>query len=120
MLNTLKGWFHLALSLFAQSALARTRGRLMYLRKADGPHAVTMADGTVMTRADLPPVETRRWVASRKAAVVRGVRSGLISRENALARWSLSEDEFNQWQDAVICFGEAALKVTNVKRYRQP
>ena len=46
----------------------------MYLRKIDGPRCVTLPDGTLMTRADLPPVETIRWVASRKAAVIRAVR----------------------------------------------
>jgi len=43
----------------------------MYLKKIDGPRAVTLADGTIMTRADLPRADTRRWVASRKAAVVK-------------------------------------------------
>ncbi len=47
--------------------------RSMYLKKIDGPRAVNLPDGSVMTRADLPPVETRRWVASRKAAVVKAV-----------------------------------------------
>jgi len=75
-----------------------------------------MPDGSVMTRADLPAPSTRRWVASRKAAVLRGVNSGLISREEALSRWSLSEDEFDEWQNAVENFGEPALKVTNVQR----
>jgi len=48
----------------------------MFLRKQDGPRAVTMPDGSVMTRADLPAMGTTRWVASRKAAVVRGVLGG--------------------------------------------
>ena len=56
----------------------------MYLKKVDGPRAVTLPDGTVMTRADLPAPGTRRWVASRKAAVVRAVRHGLMSRAEAL------------------------------------
>jgi len=52
----------------------------MYLKKVDGPRTVTLPDGSVMTRADLPPKSTLRWVASRKAAVVRAVAAGLISR----------------------------------------
>lgn len=92
----------------------------MFLKKVDGPRAVAMPDGTMMTRADLPPAGTRRWVASRKAAVLRGVNCGLISREDALLRWSLSQDEFDEWQNALDSFGERALKVTNVQRYRQP
>ncbi len=38
----------------------------MYLKRVDGPRAVTLPDGKVMTRADLPPPDTTRWVASRK------------------------------------------------------
>ncbi|MGR3371556.1 MAG: DUF1153 domain-containing protein, partial [Pseudooceanicola nanhaiensis] len=36
----------------------------MYLKKVNGPRAVTLPDGTVFSRADLPPPETARWVAS--------------------------------------------------------
>ncbi len=92
----------------------------MYLKKVDGPRAVTLPDGKVMTRADLPPEETRRWVASRKLAVVRGVVYGLISQSDALARYGLSKDEFNEWVSALSRHGEEALKVTNLKIYRQP
>jgi len=92
----------------------------MYLKKVDGPRAVTLADGTVMTRADLPPAKTRRWVASRKAAVVRGVIYGLITQSEALRRYEISEEEFRSWVSAVADYGEDALKATALKRYRQP
>ena len=59
-------------------------------------------------------------VASRKASVVRGVQSGLISRDDALERWHLSGDELDEWLGAVNTHGEAALKVTLVQKYRQP
>lgn len=91
----------------------------MYLKKVDGPRAVTLSDGTVMTRADLPPDSTRRWVASRKAAVVRGVVYGLISQDEAMARYGLSKDEFREWLSAVTEHGEEALKATQVQKYRQ-
>lgn len=92
----------------------------MYLKKLDGPRAVTLPDGTVMTRADLPAPDTRRWVASRKAAVVRAVDNGLISQEEALARYALSEDEFQGWINAVRTHGVEALRVTALQKYRQP
>ncbi len=92
----------------------------MYLKKVDGPRAVTLPDGTVMTRADLPPQDTRRWVASRKAAVVRGVRFGLIPLAEALKLYGLSEEEFSEWSGAVEKHGEAALKATALQKYRQP
>lgn len=95
-------------------------GKGMYLKKVDGPRSVTLADGTVMTQADLPPANTRRWVASRKAAVVRGVAYGLISQGDALKRYGLSEDEFAAWVRAVSEHGEEALKATTLQKYRQP
>lgn len=91
----------------------------MYLRKVDGPRTITLPDGTIMTRADLPDPRTRRWVASRKAAVVRAVDHGLISDVEAKATYSLSDEELQAWRDAVVKHGEAALKVTALQRYRQ-
>ncbi len=81
---------------------------------------MTLPDGTIMTRADLPNEKTRRWVASRKAAVVRAVTSGLITRNEALERYALSDEEFSEWETAVDQHGEAALKATALQRYRQP
>lgn len=92
----------------------------MYLKKVDGPRAVTLPDGSIMTRADLPPPDTTRWVASRKAAVVRGVMHGLITLAEALKTYGLSQEEFDAWLGAVERHGEAALKATALQRYRQP
>lgn len=91
----------------------------MFLKKIDGPRAVTLPDGTVLSRADLPPAETRRWVASRKVVVVRAVEHGLLSRAEALERYALSEEEFDSWQNAVVSHGIEALKVTALQKYRQ-
>lgn len=92
----------------------------MYLKKVDGPRSVTLADGSVMTLADLPPANTRRWVASRKASVVRGVAYGLISQSDALQKYQISQDEFHGWVRAVSEHGEDALKATAIQKYRQP
>ena len=91
----------------------------MYLKKVDGPRAVNLPDGTVMTLADLPSKTTRRWVASRKAAVVRGVLYGLITQAAAQERYSLSDEEFAAWVRAVSEHGEEALKATSLQKYRQ-
>nr|2JRT_A Chain A, Uncharacterized protein [Cereibacter sphaeroides] len=91
----------------------------MYLKRVDGPRQVTLPDGTVLSRADLPPLDTRRWVASRKAAVVKAVIHGLITEREALDRYSLSEEEFALWRSAVAAHGEKALKVTMIQKYRQ-
>ncbi|OWU84822.1 hypothetical protein ATO6_10930 [Oceanicola sp. 22II-s10i] len=90
----------------------------MYLKKVSGPRAVTLADGSVMTRSDLPPPDTGRWVVSRKLAVVRGVVYGLLTREEALERYGLSQEEFMGWVAAVSDHGEEALKATAVQKFR--
>ncbi|MGP3696274.1 CtrA inhibitor SciP [Rhodobacter sp. NSM] len=91
----------------------------MYLKRVDGPRQVTLPDGSVLSRADLPPPDTRRWVASRKAAVVKAVVHGLISEREALERYALSEEEFSLWRSAVVSHGEKALKVTMIQKLRQ-
>lgn len=91
----------------------------MYLKKVDGPRAITLPDGRVLTRADLPPKETRRWVASRKAVIVQAVAHGLIARAEVLQRYGLSEEEFDIWADAVKKHGISGLKVTAIQKYRQ-
>lgn len=92
----------------------------MYLKKIEAPRTVTLPNGKIMTQADLPPNDTFRWVASRKAAVVRGVLYGLLTRKEALGRYQLSDEEFDSWINAVADHGEAALKATALKKYRQP
>ncbi|SFQ41399.1 Protein of unknown function [Roseivivax halotolerans] len=91
----------------------------MYLKKIDGPRAVRLPDGTMMTRADLPPAETERWVASRKLAVVRGVRFGLITEAQAIELYGLSEEELAEWMSAAKTFGKNGLKATHVQSRRQ-
>jgi hypothetical protein len=91
----------------------------MYLKKVDGPRQITLPDGSILTRADLPPVDTRRWVASRKAIVVKAVIFGLITQSEALERYALSEEEFVLWREAVEKHGEKALRVTSIQKYRQ-
>jgi hypothetical protein len=52
----------------------------------------------MLTLDDLPPADTCRWVVRRKALVVRGVHAGLISAEDACARYGLSPEELHTWQ----------------------
>ena len=91
----------------------------MYLKKTKGPRAVTLPDGSVMTRADLPSGDTRRWVASRKALVIKALAAGLIARTEAIERYDLSEEELDLWFEAVARHGVKALKVTKIQKFRQ-
>ncbi|MFI0395281.1 CtrA inhibitor SciP [Paracoccus jiaweipingae] len=90
----------------------------MYLKKCEGPRTVILDGGEVLSLADLPQ-PGMRWVASRKACVVRAVTHGLIAREQALARYDLSEEEFDSWLAAVRKHGPKGLRVTAIQRHRQ-
>lgn len=76
--------------------------------------------GETMTIDDLPPPDTKRWVARRKAEVVAGVRAGLISLEEACRRYSLSVEEFLQWQRMIDSHGMRGLRTTRLQHYRRP
>ncbi len=91
----------------------------MYLKKVERPRAVTLPDGSSFSLADLPDRNTRRWVASRKAAVVRGVLYGLITEAEAEERYGVGRAEFVEWVCAVSEHGEAALRATALQKYRQ-
>src|SRR5690349_12234485 len=67
---------------------------------------------------DLPPSDTKRWVARRKAVVVNAVRSGAISLEEVCRRYELSVEEFLAWQHAIETHGVAGLRVTRLQIYR--
>lgn len=95
-------------------------GQAMFLKRVEGPRQVTLPDGSRISRADLPAPDTRRWVASRKALVVKAVVYGLIAESEALDRYALSPEEFALWRQAVEKHGEKGLKVTAIQRYRQP
>ena len=70
------------------------------------------------TPIDLPPPNTKRWVARRKAVVVNAVRSGAITLEEVCRRYELSVEEFLGWQRAIEAHGVAGLRVTRLQIYR--
>jgi hypothetical protein len=68
---------------------------------------------------DLPPPETERWVARRKAEVVAGVREGVISLDEACRRYRLSVDEFRSWERLYTRHGLEGLRTTRIKKFRR-
>ncbi|MGV6840519.1 MAG: CtrA inhibitor SciP [Planktomarina sp.] len=90
----------------------------MFLRKMNGPRSVELPDGTHMSRADLPPANTQRWVASRKAAVIKGVAAGLISADEACETYGLSAEELDSWRRLAAHHGEKGLKTTRLQNFR--
>lgn len=74
--------------------------------------------GSGVSLDNLPPPETKRWVIRRKAEVVAAVRAGLLSLEEACARYTLSVEEFLSWQRLVDSHGLPGLRVTRLQDYR--
>lgn len=66
----------------------------------------------------LPPEDTTRWVARRKAAVLTAIGDGRLTRAGACARYGISEAELRLWEHAVACAGIPGLRVTRVQIYR--
>ncbi|HEX3418173.1 MAG TPA: DUF1153 domain-containing protein [Stellaceae bacterium] len=68
--------------------------------------------------ADLPPPDTDRWVARRKAAVLAALRSGAITMEEACRRYALSEEELLAWQRAFEAHGLSGLRAARLRTRR--
>lgn len=75
-------------------------------------------DGAPMTEKDLPPPNTKRWVARRKAQVVAGVRAGLLTLDEACKRYTLTAEEFLSWARQIDRHGVRGLRVTRLQDYR--
>ncbi len=69
--------------------------------------------------AHLPPPTTQRWVKSRKLAVIKAIENGIISDEQACARYELSQEELDSWKKALNRYGPGALRTTHINRYRR-
>ena len=71
-----------------------------------------------MLKRALPSPDTRRWVASRKAAVVAAVNAGVIDTAEVERRYGVSEEELSGWRDALGRHGVGGLRTTRVQAYR--
>src|SRR5918999_2537427 len=91
--------------------------RMPYVAK-ERPKSVVGPDGKILTLDDLPPPDTQRWVARRKAEVVAAVRAGLLTLEEACTRYSLSSEEFTTWEQAIEKHGLGGLRVTRIQDFR--
>lgn len=74
--------------------------------------------GDIVPDDILPPTDTKRWVARRKAVIVDAVLRGDLSLDEACSRYRLSVEEFQAWQRAIEAHGVAGLRVTRLQIYR--
>ena len=77
-------------------------------------------DGSIVTIADLPSPDTKRWVIRRKAIIAAAVRGGLITLETACSRYRLNPEELLSWQYYIDRYGFSALRTTKVQYYVRP
>ncbi|MGB0411867.1 MAG: DUF1153 domain-containing protein [Pikeienuella sp.] len=66
--------------------------------------------------ANLPPADTRRWVASRKAAVVNAINGGVLKHDEAIERYGLTEEELSEWCGALASHGARGLLATRARQ----
>ena len=90
----------------------------MTLESPSRPRRVIGPEGRPLTRDDLPPADTKRWIAWRKAEVVAAVRGGLISRRDACDRYRLSPEELRAWERVIGRHGLLGLRATWLQEYR--
>jgi hypothetical protein len=69
----------------------------------------------LITLESLPPPNTERWVARRKAQVVGAVQAGLLTLDEALARYKLSLEEYAGWQRGFYRHGLRGLQITHLQ-----
>jgi hypothetical protein len=65
------------------------------LKTVVGPH------GRLLTLADLPPTNLRRWYPYHKACIASTVRGGLITIDEVCKRYRLTVEEIQTWQRAL-------------------
>jgi len=90
-----------------------------YTQIQENPDYFIGPDGRKLSKADLPPPQTKRWVARRKAEVVLAVEQGCLDQQEALERYNLTSEEFNSWIRMVQHHGVAGLRTTRIRHYRQ-
>lgn len=91
----------------------------MYSDSSGRPSSVIGPAGKPLSLDDLPPTSTKRWVIRRKAEVVTAVRAGLLTLEEACARYNLSVEEFLSWQSLIDKHGMRGLRTTRLQQYRR-
>ncbi len=69
-------------------------------------------------KANLPPIDTTRWVASRKAAVVAAVKAEVIDAAEVEQRYGVGEEELQQWIKSLEQHGVGGLRATRLQVYK--
>lgn len=91
----------------------------MQKRTEDGDTQIVEFKRRTRELGKLPPADTTRWVPRRKAEVVSAVERGILTMEEACARYSLTEEEYQSWVALVRSHGTKGLRVTRLQEYQR-
>lgn len=89
----------------------------MLEQRTDRPQSVMGPLGP-LTLDDLPSSGTTYWVSRRKAEVVAAIDGGMLTVEEAGARYRLSIEELAAWRQSIERSGIPGLRVTRNQQYR--
>lgn len=59
-----------------------------------------------------------KWVASRKARLIRAIEDGEMTDLDAYIAYGITKPELDEWREKYTKFGLRGLRVTHVKKYR--
>ena len=108
------------LDMVIKDGQSQTRQGFEMLRNViAGSAKVTSSMVEDFTKENLPPRDTTRWVARRKAEVVAAVNEQRLSVSEACNRYQLTLEELVSWQRAVDREGTAGLRATRVQQNRK-
>lgn len=80
---------------------------------------VRAIDGAPMCTNDLPPHGfAGRWTSRVKANLLLAITGGLITRQGAIDRYRITEEEMQAWERDVASYGPGALRATKRHKYQ--
>lgn len=75
-------------------------------------------EGLIHINGVIPAYNHKRWTYRVKAVVLDCIRAGLISRADAITKYSLSDQELTEWERIYSGEGSKGLKLRAIKRRR--
>src|SRR5271166_2150304 len=68
--------------------------------------------GNVIAPYDLPPAHGIRWTPLRKVDLIAAILGGVITLDEAKARYALTAEELSEWRRGLAAGGVKGLKAT--------
>ena len=103
------------------AAVSWTRRRLKRLSRVSKQKRKVAVGlrGNVIAPYDLPPAHGARWTPQRKADLIAAILGGVITLDEAKARYALTTEELSEWRRGLAAAGVSGLKATKRVRSRK-